>query len=119
MGPHLGTCTHLETLEFPPSGVLVRMNHECRCHFKSNLLSLPSKVNKHVILFISCFQSVQVKLVLGHKAHFRDEPTEQGYTHDWTVYVCGPDGNKIQPFVEKVVFHLHASFKNPKRGDNQ
>ncbi|XP_033124001.1 protein ENL-like isoform X1 [Anneissia japonica] len=60
-------------------------------------------------------QCVQVKLDLGHRAAFRKTPTPEGFTHDWTVFVRGPDGNNIQHFVEKVIFFLHESFTRPKR----
>ncbi|XP_054914679.1 protein AF-9 isoform X2 [Poeciliopsis prolifica] len=59
--------------------------------------------------------AVQVKLELGHRAQFRKKPTAEGFTHDWMVFVRGPDNSNIQHFVEKVVFHLHESFPKPKR----
>ena len=62
------------------------------------------------------FQSVQVKIELGHLASKRDNPSPEGYTHNWTVYVRGPDNSNISHFVEKVVFKLHQSFHKPKRG---
>ncbi|XP_051912986.1 protein AF-9 isoform X2 [Hippocampus zosterae] len=59
--------------------------------------------------------AVQVKLELGHRAQFRKKPTVEGFTHDWIVFVRGPEHSNIQHFVEKVVFHLHESFPKPKR----
>uniref|UniRef100_A0A8C2F2M3 MLLT3 super elongation complex subunit n=1 Tax=Cyprinus carpio TaxID=7962 RepID=A0A8C2F2M3_CYPCA len=59
--------------------------------------------------------AVQVKLELGHRAQFRKKPTVEGFTHDWMVFVRGPEHSNIQHFVEKVVFHLHESFPRPKR----
>ncbi|XP_047242502.1 protein AF-9 isoform X2 [Girardinichthys multiradiatus] len=59
--------------------------------------------------------AVQVKLELGHRAQFRKKPTAEGFTHDWMVFVRGPENCNIQHFVEKVVFHLHESFPKPKR----
>ncbi|XP_075682061.1 protein AF-9 isoform X2 [Rhinoderma darwinii] len=59
--------------------------------------------------------AVQVKLELGHRAQVRKKPTLEGFTHDWMVFVRGPDHSNIQHFVEKVVFHLHESFPRPKR----
>ncbi|XP_018099244.1 protein AF-9 isoform X2 [Xenopus laevis] len=59
--------------------------------------------------------AVQVKLELGHRAQVRKKPTLEGFTHDWMVFVRGPDHSNIQHFVEKVVFHLHESFHRPKR----
>lgn len=60
---------------------------------------------------------MQVKLEIGHKAACRVEPTQEGYTHDWTVFVRGSEGKEISHFVEKVVFHLHESFPRHKRGE--
>uniref|UniRef100_A0A672F2P7 YEATS domain-containing protein n=1 Tax=Salarias fasciatus TaxID=181472 RepID=A0A672F2P7_SALFA len=57
-----------------------------------------------------------VKLELGHRAQVRKKPTVEGFTHDWMVFVRGPEHSNIQHFVEKVVFHLHESFPKPKRG---
>ncbi|XP_029310316.1 protein AF-9 isoform X2 [Cottoperca gobio] len=59
--------------------------------------------------------AVQVKLELGHRAQIRKKPTVEGFTHDWMVFVRGPEHSNIQHFVEKVVFHLHESFPKPKR----
>ncbi|XP_026097819.1 protein AF-9-like isoform X1 [Carassius auratus] len=59
--------------------------------------------------------AVQVKLELGHRAQLRKKPTVEGFTHDWMVFVRGPEHSNIQHFVEKVVFHLHESFPRPKR----
>lgn len=60
-------------------------------------------------------RSVEVKIELGHKAVLKDQPTAEGYTHDWTVFVKGPEGCKIDNFVEKVIFMLHESFPKSKR----
>jgi hypothetical protein len=46
-------------------------------------------MHKNVYTF---FQSVQVKIELGHRASQRENPSPDGYTHDWTVYVRGPEG---------------------------
>ena len=63
------------------------------------------------------FQCVQVKLAIGHRASLKKRRDEDGYTHDWTVFVRGPDRSNIQHFVERVVFHLHESFPKHKRGE--
>ncbi|XP_065059758.1 protein AF-9-like [Rhopilema esculentum] len=60
-------------------------------------------------------ECVQVKIDIGHKSVCRTDKTEEGYTHDWVVFVRGTDGSSISHFVEKVVFHLHESFPKPKR----
>uniref|UniRef100_A0A3B3T031 MLLT1 super elongation complex subunit n=1 Tax=Paramormyrops kingsleyae TaxID=1676925 RepID=A0A3B3T031_9TELE len=59
--------------------------------------------------------TVQVKLELGHRAQLRKKVTTEGFTHDWMVFVRGPESGDIQHFVEKVVFRLHESFPKPKR----
>uniref|UniRef100_A0A8C5AH71 MLLT1 super elongation complex subunit n=1 Tax=Gadus morhua TaxID=8049 RepID=A0A8C5AH71_GADMO len=58
---------------------------------------------------------VQVKLELGHRAQLRKKVTSEGFTHDWMVFVRGPEAGDIQHFVDKVVFRLHESFPKPKR----
>lgn len=64
-----------------------------------------------------CLQcTVQVKLELGHRAQLRKKVTSEGFTHDWMVFVRGPENSDIQHFVDKVVFRLHESFPKPKRG---
>ncbi|XP_033021788.1 protein ENL-like [Lacerta agilis] len=59
--------------------------------------------------------TVQVKLELGHRAQLRKKPTTEGFTHDWMVFVRGPEQFETQHFVERVVFRLHQSFPKPKR----
>ncbi|XP_076860412.1 protein ENL [Brachyhypopomus gauderio] len=59
--------------------------------------------------------TVQVKLELGHRAQLRKKATSEGFTHDWMVFVRGPENSDIQHFVDKVVFRLHESFPKPKR----
>jgi len=36
------------------------------------------------------------------------------HTHRWTAYIRGMNNEEL-PFIKKVVFHLHSSFKNPHR----
>ncbi|XP_037553917.1 protein ENL isoform X2 [Nematolebias whitei] len=59
--------------------------------------------------------TVQVKLELGHRAQLKKKITSEGFTHDWMVFVRGPETGDIQHFVDKVVFRLHESFPKPKR----
>uniref|UniRef100_A0A3B3T7P0 MLLT1 super elongation complex subunit n=2 Tax=Paramormyrops kingsleyae TaxID=1676925 RepID=A0A3B3T7P0_9TELE len=59
--------------------------------------------------------TVQVKLELGHRAQLRKKATSEGFTHDWMVFVRGPETGDIQHFVDKVIFRLHDSFPKPKR----
>ena len=62
---------------------------------------------------------VEVKIELGHKASCKKNPSPEGFTHDWVVFVRGPESCDISHFVEKVVFYLHESFAKPKRGKNR
>uniref|UniRef100_A0A3B3T7V3 MLLT1 super elongation complex subunit n=1 Tax=Paramormyrops kingsleyae TaxID=1676925 RepID=A0A3B3T7V3_9TELE len=55
------------------------------------------------------------KLELGHRAQLRKKATSEGFTHDWMVFVRGPETGDIQHFVDKVIFRLHDSFPKPKR----
>ena len=59
-----------------------------------------------------------IQVELGHRADFRAVKHPNGFTHDWTVFLRGVDGAKIDLIVEKVVFLLHDTFKNPKRGNH-
>ena len=59
---------------------------------------------------------VGVKIELGHRASCKETTSPEGFTHDWVVFVRGPDSCDISHFVEKVVFYLHESFTKPKRG---
>lgn len=45
----------------------------------------------------------------------RMRTTPEGYTHDWEVFVRGVDNADIHHYIEKVVFILHDTFRNPKR----
>ncbi|KAI8480284.1 Myeloid lymphoid or mixed-lineage leukemia (trithorax, ) [Branchiostoma belcheri] len=80
---------------------------------KKNLPALPAA--GHIAYPIRT-QCVQVNLELGHRATYRKKPTPEGFTHDWSVFVRGPEGNNAAHFIDKVVFHLHESFPKPKRG---
>ncbi|BFY97489.1 hypothetical protein BsWGS_00529 [Bradybaena similaris] len=52
---------------------------------------------------------------MGHQANFLKEPSPEGFTHSWTVFVRGFEGSLLDYFVEKVVFRLHKTFKSPVR----
>lgn len=61
---------------------------------------------------------VQLELELGHRARPKPKPDPiKGFTHEWEVFIRGLDNCKIEKFVEKVIFKLHTSFKNPIRGE--
>jgi YEATS domain-containing protein 4 len=51
-----------------------------------------------------------IAFLLGKKA-----AENQYTTHEWTLYLRGPNGEDISPAIEKVVFQLHTSFEIPTR----
>lgn len=59
--------------------------------------------------------AVKILFEIGHEASMKPRTTPEGYTHDWELFVRGPDGCDITHFVDKVVFTLHESFPKPKR----
>lgn len=63
--------------------------------------------------------SLTINLDIGHTASLRTKKTQEGFTHDWEVYVKGCNGADIQHYVEKIVFNLHETFAKPKRGRYQ
>ena len=75
-------------------------------HFKFMLLIFLQQCNDCV---------VTVAIELGHQADFLPEPEPNGFSHKWTVFVRGFEGSKLEHYVERVVFHLHKTFKMPKR----
>ncbi|CAG5134762.1 unnamed protein product, partial [Candidula unifasciata] len=58
---------------------------------------------------------VAVTIEMGHRANFRTEPSPEGFSHDWTVFVRGFEGSRLEYFVEKVIFKLHKTFRSPTR----
>lgn len=61
--------------------------------------------------------SLRINLEIGHEATIRSKLTPEGFTHDWHLYVKGVDNADIHHYIDKVVFHLHETFPNPKRGN--
>ncbi|VVC40867.1 YEATS [Cinara cedri] len=61
------------------------------------------------------FPYVKVIFEIGHEASVRNKRTPEGFTHDWELFVRGVDNSDIHYFIDKVVFHLHDTFPNPKR----
>ena len=61
-----------------------------------------------------------MRLLCGYFANPRKELSDEGYTHDWTVFVEGKEGQNgqdIKHVVQKVIFRLHSDYKpNDKRG---
>lgn len=86
----------------------------------SVVLSLAYKVQSFTLSCFCPFQcKVQVKLELGHRVQQREKETSEDFTHDWTVFVRGPQSGDIQHLVEKVVFQLHESYPKLRRGMTQ
>ena len=61
--------------------------------------------------------AVRIYLEIGHEASIRTKKTQEGFTHDWEVFVRGCDAAEIHYYIEKVVFYLHETFPKPKRGE--
>ncbi|XP_044262135.1 protein AF-9 isoform X2 [Tribolium madens] len=59
--------------------------------------------------------AVRICIEIGHEASLRTKKTQEGFTHDWEVFVRGCDGAEIHYYIEKVVFYLHETFPKPKR----
>uniref|UniRef100_A0A4W6CV30 YEATS domain-containing protein n=1 Tax=Lates calcarifer TaxID=8187 RepID=A0A4W6CV30_LATCA len=51
-------------------------------------------------------------------AHSAGEAGVEGFTHDWMVFVQGPETGDIQHFVEKIVFCLHGSYPREVRRED-
>ena len=60
--------------------------------------------------------AVRIQFEIGHNAQLKKQATPDGFTHDWELFVRGPENIDISSFVEKVIFNLHESFPKPKRG---
>lgn len=69
-----------------------------------------------LILFFENSSQIDIFITLGHRATLKSKQTDDGFTHDWLVYVKGDEGNAIEHFIDRVVFNLHTSFPKPKRG---
>eukprot|EP01112_Ceratiomyxa_fruticulosa_P022396 TRINITY_DN8178_c0_g3_i2.p1 TRINITY_DN8178_c0_g3~~TRINITY_DN8178_c0_g3_i2.p1 ORF type:complete len:215 (+),score=48.39 TRINITY_DN8178_c0_g3_i2:294-938(+) len=54
-------------------------------------------------------------VIIGTVSTWLGGRAEEDKTHKWTAYVRGPRDEDLSYFIKKVVFHLHPSFKNPKR----
>lgn len=59
---------------------------------------------------------MKIAFEVGHDAVPKNKRTQEGFTHDWEVYVKGIDGAEIHHYIDKVVFNLHETFPKPKRG---
>ncbi|GAM27571.1 hypothetical protein SAMD00019534_107470 [Acytostelium subglobosum LB1] len=54
-------------------------------------------------------------IIVGSISHWLGKKADgHTHTHKWSAYIRGINNEEL-PFIKKVVFHLHASFKNPNR----
>jgi YEATS domain-containing protein 4 len=54
-------------------------------------------------------------IVYGSVAFFLGKKADEFKTHQWTLYVRGPNNEDLSGIIDKVVFQLHASFAEPMR----
>jgi YEATS domain-containing protein 4 len=60
--------------------------------------------------------TVSKKIVFGSVAFALGKKGEEGKSHKWCCYIRGYENEDISYYIKKVVFNLHPSFPNPKRG---
>lgn len=54
-------------------------------------------------------------IVHGSVAFYLGKKADEYNTHQWTLYLRGPNNEDLSPVLSKVVFQLHASFAQPVR----
>lgn len=54
-------------------------------------------------------------IVYGSVAFFLGKKADEFNTHQWTLYIRGPNNEDLSGVISKVVFQLHASFSQPIR----
>ena len=54
-------------------------------------------------------------IVYGSVAFYLGKKADEFQTHEWTLYVRGPNQEDLSAVISKVVFQLHASFAQPIR----
>ena len=54
-------------------------------------------------------------VVYGSVAFYLGKKADEYQTHQWTLYVRGPNNEDLSGVISKVVFQLHASFAQPVR----
>lgn len=60
---------------------------------------------------------VERPIVYGTIAFYLGKKAVEGKTHKWTAHVRGLYNEDISYMIKKVIFTLHPSFENPKRGE--
>lgn len=54
-------------------------------------------------------------IVYGSIAFYMGKQADEFQTHEWTLFVRGPNNEDLSTVISKVVFQLHASFAQPIR----
>lgn len=54
-------------------------------------------------------------IVYGSVAFYLGKKADEYQTHEWTLYVRGPNSEDLSSVISKVVFQLHPSFQQPVR----
>uniref|UniRef100_A0A7S0X5H8 YEATS domain-containing protein n=1 Tax=Mantoniella antarctica TaxID=81844 RepID=A0A7S0X5H8_9CHLO len=56
-----------------------------------------------------------VPMCYGTCAYWLGKKADEYHSHKWTVYLRGPEHEDLSHAIQKVVFNLHPSFKEPVR----
>lgn len=57
-------------------------------------------------------QKLKHQVIVGNISKWMPSSEEEKLTHKWMVYVRGPKENPdVSHFIDKVIFHLHPSYK--------
>ena len=56
-----------------------------------------------------------VPVCYGTCAYWLGKKADEYHSHKWTVYLRGPEHEDLSHVIQKVVFNLHPSFKEPVR----
>jgi YEATS domain-containing protein 4 len=54
-------------------------------------------------------------IVYGSVAFYLGKKADDFQTHQWTLYLRGPNNEDLSLVISKVIFQLHASFAQPTR----
>ena len=54
-------------------------------------------------------------IAFGSVAFYLGNKADENNTHQWTLYLRGPNNEDLSACIEKVIFQLHASFPQPLR----
>jgi YEATS domain-containing protein 4 len=54
-------------------------------------------------------------IVYGSVAYFLGKKADELQTHEWTLFLRGPNHEDLSPVISKIIFQLHPSFAQPTR----